>query len=138
VATFLTQNDWRLELVIQGESYGLWDHDDITAGSESKTAYDPEDGAVPVGGIQTAEDLTVTRMWKLTRESVKYARLKALRGRPVDAVAIIHERDPITGQPVSATPLETLKVLVKEVVKPGGQSGGSDEVKISVTLTVQP
>lgn len=135
--TFLGQKNWRGEFTYQGVSYGYWNSDDITFSSESTSITDPEDGPQIVGGVQTAEDLTIRRPWKLTRDSVVYSTLKPLRGRG-GGEFIIHELDPVTGQPVRSEPLDVLKVQAKELVKPGGDVEGSEKSEIQIGLTVQP
>lgn len=141
MATYLTQSNWSNRLKIGAtpnqKDYGLWDRDDVTFGSESKAVHDAEDGPGFVGGVQTAEPFTLSRLWKLDRESTQFAEITALRGRQ-PAELIIHERDPSTGDARSTVPLMTLKGIVSETVLPGGETGGSDEVRTQLTFTPQP
>lgn len=133
---FLGQKHQRFELILDGVSYELWDHEDVTAGSETQTGTDANDGPFIAGGPQTHEEVTISRHWKKGREAAIYKTLKTGRGR-LSGQALLHEIDPDTDQPTSAEPLDTLEVVLKTVVKPGGERGGTDLVKIQATLTVQ-
>lgn len=143
--TILSQKNWRGELKyeipaasgVTLKSYGYFNSDDITFGSESTTIQDPEDGGQIVGGVQTADEFAINRPWKLTRDDVAYGELKPLRGRSKGQF-VIWQLDPVTGQPTSAQPLDTLVVQVKEVTKPGSDANGSDPTMIAINLSQQP
>lgn len=136
MATYLTQDHFTNRLKIGTADYGLWNRDDITFGSETKAVFDPDDGPGVVGGAQTVEPFTMSRLWKLDRESTQFGQITALRGR-TEAEVAVHEKDPSTGQPRSSTPLMTLKGFVSETVLPASQRNGSDEVLTQLTFTPQ-
>jgi hypothetical protein len=137
MANALTDKNWRAELIYQGVSYGFWNRDETSFGSETSTVYDPEYGPEVIGGSQTAENVDLNRPWRKGRERPTYNALKPLRGRG-SGTLIIHELDELTGQPLTSQPLDTLKVIITDVKIPKGDAGGSDNSVITVTVQVQP
>lgn len=133
------QNDWRAELirVSTSKSYGRFNHSDLNFGSETATVDDPEDGAgIPIGGKQTAEDTTLSRPWKRSRDRATYNELKALRGTQEVFTLNIHDLDDL-GNPVSSTPLESLTVYIQEVTPPEGDKSGTDASTITIKVSVK-
>lgn len=136
IIDFLRQDRWRGELIVNGTSFGYWDRDEINWGSETSDVIDPEFGAQPNGGRQTADTFGISRPWQPQRDRPVYQTLKPLRGRN-RAQFVIHELDP-SGQPFSSQPLETLDAILTEIKIPEASAGGSDTSVISATLQVRP
>lgn len=137
---FLLSGRWRAELVLDTpggrRSFGWWDRDEATFGAEAATVHDPELGrGIPVGGVPTADELTISRPWKASRDRPAWQELKAWRGR-VGGELLIWELDE-WDQPYSSSPLDRLQVVVTQVVLPGGESGSNDPSRIAVQLQVR-
>ncbi|MFT4034503.1 MAG: hypothetical protein QM679_02895 [Patulibacter sp.] len=136
MSTVASQENWRVELVLDGTSYGLFDAGDVEFGGESSTAIDPELGEMSFGGRQTGGELELSRPWVQGRDGQIYQTLKPRRQRARGSV-LVHEVDPDTGQPLSSTPLDTDRVLLTSITRPGRSSGGSDAAKLSIKVQVQ-
>lgn len=137
---FLTARNWRLELVLDmpagRKSYGFWNRSELTFGADGQLITDPEDGKVPVGGDQTAENLTISRPFKRSRDRDVYRELKPVRGR-VSGQAHVWELDDFD-QPTSSQPIDSLDVVLLQVVLPEGDAGSSDPSIIAGELQVRP
>lgn len=144
--TILSQKDWRGELkyeIPNGnggtelKSFGYFNHDDISGDSDSTSIQDPEDGGQLVGGIQTADEFSINRPWKVTRDDAAFKTLWPLRGRSKGQFPV-WQLDPITKQPTTAEPLFTFVIQIKGVTKPGSDANSSDPTMLVINLTQQP
>ena len=138
---YSTDRHWIGELILNmpegRKSYGKFNRDEIKMGSEGGTVDDPEDGVgIPTGGKQTAENLSISRPYKRSRDRIVYIELKPLRGR-VTGEFLVWEADD-DGNPYSETPLDTLDIRVQQITIPKGAAGSSDSGEISLDLQVRP
>lgn len=136
MSTILSQNNWRAEFIYNGKSYGFFNRGELKFGSQADVITDPEEGQVLLGGRQTAENVDITRPWKLVRDTEGFRGLKALRGRGSGEL-ILHELDPDTLQPTSSTPLDVLSVKLIEVVVPASDADGNGASMFTASLAVK-
>jgi hypothetical protein len=130
------QSTWRTQVLIEGQDFGRWNRGEVSLGSTASTYDDPEDGTVPLGGRQTAEDVELTRGFKRSRDLGVYRQLKALRGR-AEVTLIIHVLGD-DGLPVESTPTDVLTGVLTEVKLPEQSRGGDDASEISITVQLKP
>jgi len=118
------------------KGYGYWNRGELTLGSDGQTITDPEDGIVPIGGKQTAENLAISRPYKRTRDRQVFAELSPLRGR-APGHFYVWELDDF-GTPTTSAPLATLEVVLAQIVLPEGDADSSDPSVIAGELQVRP
>lgn len=117
------------------KGYGYWFRGELTLGADAQTVADPEYGEVAIGGNQTAENLPISRPYDRSRDRQVYTELRPLRGRS-GGYFYIWELDNYR-QPTTSAPIETLEVVLNQIVLPEG-SGSSDPSVIAGELQVNP
>lgn len=135
LTTVSAETNFRHLVVLQDARYGYFTGEEIDFGSESNDDWDPELGAVLVGGgRQTADDLKLERVWLPSRDRPVFQTLLPLRNRARGTVAIF-EVDEFE-QPLSSEPLLVVPVLLTNVVAPPSSASG-DAAKLKLTVKVQ-
>lgn len=129
---FMRQDNWRAEIIMDGESLGRWNRGEMTFGGENTEIVDPEFGQAPIGGRQTAEPVTVSRPFRRTRDVPVYRRVKPRRNRN-ESQMLIHLLDDF-GQPTTAEPVDTVDGVISEIVLPEGSAASSDSSEIQMTF----
>jgi hypothetical protein len=111
---------------------GRWDkREGGLAGSEDTKVRPAGLGEIALGGVQTAEDVTVSRLYDLTRDSAIISALRAARGKADMSVsqAVLDKHENPTGE------LDTWTGVLMSVDTVEADTTSTDEAEVVLVMS---